>query len=187
MRSFEMKPNSMGSIYLLIAGLCTTLLMPTVALAASDAPLCAGADANASKVLWKRISKYPVYLMLRQRLGTPLSCSVTTAESRQTVVVQFAQDGSFILNSDSVLESASQQAVLPKSAKLTWAKARTVLRNTERQAAAPDGCGVDWSKLARQPTAPAIDAEAEGSDCNCKARLASEGDYVVRLKFSLAC
>lgn len=157
------------------------------ALAADKAPTCTGADAAVAAALWRQVKEFPTYALLRQRLGVPSSCSVSHVESRQSIVLQFARGGSLTLSSDSTLESSSLRALLPASAKLKRSQALRVLRATERQLAAPEGCGVAWPKLTRQPSLGTTDAEAEGTHCNCKARLGAERQHIVRLDFSLAC
>jgi DNA-binding transcriptional regulator YdaS (Cro superfamily) len=167
--------------------LCTTWLCSATALAAPRAPICTGTDGSSAQDLAKQVSQYPSYSLLRQRLGAPLSCSVEKVESRRTITVRFPKGGSLTASDDTTLESSSQKVVLPKSAKVSSTKALAVLRATERQAAAPDGCGIDWSKIGRGRNAGTVDAEVEGTSCNCKARLGTNGQLVLRLGFSLAC
>jgi hypothetical protein len=190
MLSFEMSMKSMNMAGRIAVMLCAILLSSATALAtpgAPGAPICTGTDAGSAEGLWKQVSTYPAYTLLLQRLGAPVSCSVAVVESRRTVIVQFPKGGSFTVSDDMVLESSSQRIVLPTSAKVSSAKARSVLRATERQAAAPDGCGINWSKLARRQNSGVIDAEVEGTHCNCKARVVTNGQQVLRLGFSLAC
>jgi hypothetical protein len=187
MLSSEMSLASMNLVARFVVVLWATLLSSATAFAAPKAPMCTGIEASSAEVLWKQISPYPAYTLLRRRLGTPVSCSVVAVDSQRTVIVQFPKGGSLTVVDDTALESSSQRVVLPTSAKVSSAKALVVLRATERHAAAPDGCGIDWSKLARRQNSGAIDTEVEGTHCNCKARLVTNGQQVLRLGFGLAC
>ncbi len=153
---------------------------------AAPALACTGTAADGD-ALWQQASGFPPFKLLRQRLGPPSSCSVAQVDSRQSIIVEFPHGGRFTLAYDTVLESSSLQVAMPESAKLNWSKALTVLRATERYAAAPEGCGVAWPLLARRRNTGPTDAQAEGTACNCKARLGAERGRVVRLGFSLSC
>jgi hypothetical protein len=187
MLSSKVSLASMSLVGRIAVVLCATLLSSATALSAPRGPICTGTDASSAQSLWKQASEYPAYTLLRQRLGGAVSCSVANVESRRTIIVQFPKGGSFTVFDDTALESSSQRAVLPASAKVSSAKALAVLRATERHAAAPEGCGIDWSKLARRRNSGAIDTEVEGTHCNCKARLVTNGQQVLRLNVGLAC
>ncbi len=170
------------------AGFLSALLIGQASARGGDAPpSCTGIGDVTAAQLWQGVTASPAYTLLRRSLGAPTSCKTSRDESRQSIVVSFPRDGSLTLSNDTTLESSSLQAVLPPSARLSRNKAIRVLRAVERHAAAPDGCGVAWSKLTDKIRAPATDAEAEGTHCNCKARLGTDRRHVVRLGFSLAC
>jgi hypothetical protein len=180
-RDFAFARNAIAA--LLLAG-----AMPHQAAIAQPGPLtCPGADADTAALLWQEASGSPAFRLLRHKLGKPTSCATTREESRRSIVMAFPREGSLTLAVDTTLESSSLQAVLPRSAALERGAAIKVLRAVERHSAAPDGCGMRWAPLWRAPRAPATEVVAEGTHCNCKARLERERRAVVRLGFSLAC
>ena len=154
---------------------------------AMAAVVCTGADKPASPLLSQAMDS-PLYRLLLTRLGSPNACRISGDADTTSIVLTFPRGGTLAVSTSEIIETSTQEAVLPPSpAPLTQAAAIKVLREVERSSASPDGCGIVWSKLSGKASPTTGDMEMGGTVCNCKAHLRMKKDAVIGLGFSMAC
>lgn len=149
--------------------------------------MCTDADKSAPPLL-SQATVSPLYRLLLARLGPPNGCRISSNGDNASIVLTFPRNGTLTVSVSEIIETSTQQVVLPPSLPaLTRAAAIKVLREMELSSAPPTGCGIVWSRLNGKPSPTTGDIDTDGTVCNCKAHLRMDKNAVVGLGFSMAC
>ena len=169
-----------------LSALPACLALFSCAALADATPNCTGAAPEAIAPLAQAAAESPLNRQLQKTYGSATSCRVRATEGKRTLEIAYPHGGRFEMDTDGRLEYVRQSARFAGGKTSPDAKTGLAnLREYERSAAAPDGCGVDWRPMRR--AAGTGKWEAEGTSCNCKATMELKGGKVRLLAFGLAC
>ena len=128
----------------------------------------------------------PLYAALAARAAVA-SCRVRVDSGQVTLEYAFAGGGALTFERNPTIEYSNQEVRL---AGLSADNALELLRQVERSAAAPDGCGIDWADAVPVDSGAAGVTETAyyGEACNCQARVRTDASgNVTGLVFRSAC
>jgi hypothetical protein len=119
------------------------------------------------------------------RLGPAISCRFDRAGQALRLRFRYPNGGQLDARIDPSIEASE---VRLEMAGIPERRARSLLREAERDVYGREGCGIDW-KHATHPAGPAgrrIDAY-DGDRCNCRGTVEHRGGRVVAIALRSAC
>jgi hypothetical protein len=151
--------------------------------ACSKAPSAAKANV---RQLQQHLSAGPFYRAMTARHGKPRTCTVEMDGGKTSMSYLFRGGARVSAKVDPAVEYSEERADVER---MDPAKAMTLLKDAERYAYRPNGCGMKWTdpEEERSATAGLRDVIYRGGACNCQARLTYAGNYVVALVLRTAC
>lgn len=129
-----------------------------------------------------RIETGPLFLAAVAHYGEPSVCDGGARDGALRLSYRFPGGGVFEATVDPRLELEREAAILDG---LDRKGAIDLLREAERHAFGPAGCGIDWAA----PTERTEEGEEvfRGDACQCQGRFRPLGDGGVRVSFASAC
>src|SRR5579864_9707315 len=137
--------------------------------------------------LQERLKAGPFYRELLLQFGKPVSCSLELDDGRIGLTYVFRGRMQFVARIDRKIEFSEQRVQVRR---METTKAIALLKEAERDAYRPNGCGIAWDHAAEESSAgPAGSREAvyRGTTCNCQARVTYQNNYAVSLVLRSAC
>ena len=147
---------------------------------------CYAKNPNVQK-LRQHLSASPFYRAMSARYGKAVSCTAKLDGGKISMAYAFRSGARVSAEVDPSVEYAQERADIRS---MDEAKAMTLLKDAERYANRPDGCGMEWSNPEEERSATAAgsrDVIYRGSACNCQARLIYKDAFVVALIVRSAC
>jgi len=123
----------------------------------------------------------PLLNWIRER-AKQVACDRAGDASALVLRVTFSDGTEYAYHSLAALE-ATVQNLRVGSRSLTTKEALDLLKDAEKDAYGPTGCGIRW----KTPTQQGDNTEYSGDVCNCQATLRKKGAAVVELTLSGAC
>jgi hypothetical protein len=145
----------------------------------------AAAKANVRE-LQQHLSGGPFYRAMAARHGKPRSCTVELDGGKTSMLYLFRGGARVSARVDPAVEYSEERADIGR---MNSDQAMTLLKEAERYAYRPEGCGMQWTnpEEERSATAGAREVIYRGSTCNCQARLTYTGNYVIALVLRSTC
>ena len=152
--------------------------------AAPAAPLvCSGRGAKAYLV---RAQKSPLYALLKSKLGEPVACEATSDGG--TLLVKFAQGGTFTMNATPGIEYAEEEATFPTSgATVSRDEAVVALKKVADAMGAFPPPTIDWTQFEGPIPSGNVLKELDGDPCNFKVHIHMDKGVVIAIGDSMAC
>lgn len=147
---------------------------------------CHSKSSNVRK-LRQHLSASPFFRAMSARYGKAVSCTAKLEGGKISMAYAFQGGARVSAEVDPTVEYAQERADIKG---MDPVKAMTLLKDAERYANRPDGCGMEWTNPEEERSATAAgsrDVIYRGSACNCQARLIYQDAFVVALLVRSAC
>jgi hypothetical protein len=133
-----------------------------------------------------RAQKSPLYALLKSKLGEPTACEATN--NGGTLLVKFAQGGTFTMNATPEIEYVAEEATFPTSgATVSRDEAVVALKKVADAMGAFPPPTIDWTQFEGPIPSGDVLKELDGDPCNFKVHIHMDKGVVIAIGDSMAC
>jgi len=177
----------MATLRSLIAA-CLVSSAPLTAFAdcSADSPTVPGPQHKALREFEAQTTSAPFYRELAGKSEAAASCALRRNGDNMILLYTFANGGRLQATVNPVIEFAEQRAAFHL---ISEQRALALLRDAEKHAFGPDGCGIEWEQPEKEESAAGRSSEIvyRGDTCNCQARQLIKDGRIIALVLRSAC